>query len=393
MNILILSFYFPPDLCAGSFRTKALLDALIEIIPDNTNIDIITTMPNRYHTYSNSALELERHKNVTIHRINLPSHKSGMLDQAKAFIYYARSVYKLTKYNDYDLVYGTSSRLMTASLSAYIANKKNIPLYLDIRDIFVDTIKDVLNPVVGYGVNKVFTLIEKWTINQAHHVNLVSRGFEDYFRSKFKTKKYSFYSNGIDEEFNFTYAEEKKSQEKNVYTILYAGNIGESQGLHRIIPSFAKINANKIQFKIIGDGGRKEELLKALESSKVVNVKVVEPLNREELVNEYKKADILFVHLNDYPAFRKVLPSKLFEYAATGKPILAGVTGFSAQFIKEEIENAIVFEPCNADDASIALKSIKTELSDRSKFMKKYERKLIMKEMARDILKIANTNI
>jgi len=31
-------------------------------------------------------------------------------------------------------------------------------------------------------------------------------------------------------------------------------------------------------------------------------------------------ADVLFLHLNAYKAFEKVLPSKIFEYAATGRP-------------------------------------------------------------------------
>jgi hypothetical protein len=44
---------------------------------------------------------------------------------------------------DYDLVLATSSRLMTAALGALIARRKRARLYLDIRDIFVDTIGDV----------------------------------------------------------------------------------------------------------------------------------------------------------------------------------------------------------------------------------------------------------
>ena len=46
--------------------------------------------------------------------------------------------------------------------------------------------------------------------------------------------------------------------------------------------------------------------------------------------------DVLFLHLNDYSAFRKVIPSKIFEYAATGKPIVAGVSGYAAEFLRHE---------------------------------------------------------
>lgn len=52
MKILILSFYFYPDLSAGSFRTTALVKEFEKIIKDNDSIDIITTQPNRYGSYT-----------------------------------------------------------------------------------------------------------------------------------------------------------------------------------------------------------------------------------------------------------------------------------------------------------------------------------------------------
>ena len=67
-----------------------------------------------------------------------------MVDQSKAFIYFAREVIRISAAGSYDYIYASSSRLMTASLGAYLSRKLKVPLYLDIRDIFVDTIKDVL---------------------------------------------------------------------------------------------------------------------------------------------------------------------------------------------------------------------------------------------------------
>ncbi len=107
---------------------------------------------------------------------------------------------------------------------------------------------------------------------------------------------------------------------------------------------------------------------------------------------EYEKTDILFLHLNKIPAFEKVLPSKLFEYAATGKPILAGVSGYSASFIKEEIPNATLFQPCNAHDAAKAFRLLKKKYTDRSSFIEKYSRDKISKEMASDISNFLDIN-
>ena len=47
-----------------------------------------------------------------------------------------------------DLVFASSSRLFTAFLGIKLAKKNKAPLFLDVRDIFVDTMSDVLKPSV-----------------------------------------------------------------------------------------------------------------------------------------------------------------------------------------------------------------------------------------------------
>jgi hypothetical protein len=119
----------------------------------------------------------------------------------------------------------------------------------------------------------------------------------------------------------------------------------------------------------------------------IENVILKNPINRNELQYEYNKADYLFLHLNDYPAFRKVLPSKIFELATFNKPILAGVSGFSAQFIKNEINNSFVFNPC--DFQSLVNYLLNTEESpniERNDFIQKFKRSKINENMASSIL-------
>ncbi len=48
MKILLLSFYYKPDLSAGSFRSAALVGALKRKMPEGSTIDIVTSLPNRY---------------------------------------------------------------------------------------------------------------------------------------------------------------------------------------------------------------------------------------------------------------------------------------------------------------------------------------------------------
>ncbi|MFK5151239.1 hypothetical protein ACI4CU_28200, partial [Klebsiella pneumoniae] len=79
-------------------------------------IDVITTVPNRYSSFSAEAKQDEHEGNLRIRRIILPSHKSGFIDQIKAFYHYYREVRKKIRYIEYDLVFASSSRLFTAYL-------------------------------------------------------------------------------------------------------------------------------------------------------------------------------------------------------------------------------------------------------------------------------------
>ena len=213
---------------------------------------------------------------------------------------------------------------MTAVLGAWVARKKRIPLYLDIRDIFVDTIKDVLPKHFAILAKPVFSLLESWAINSAAKVNLVSQGFSDYFSTRYPSQQFSYFSNGIDDEFLSESITESVPRTGGVVEVLYAGNLGEGQGLHAIIPDLAKKMQGRVHFKIIGDGGRKNALLAALVSAGVDNVELLPPMKRAQLIKAYLSADVLFLHLNDHDAFLKVLPSKLFEYGAMAKPIWQG---------------------------------------------------------------------
>ena len=234
-KILFLSFYYKPDLCAGSFRASALVEAFqTQEGFKNVEIDVFTTMPNRYNTFKIEAPLFEDKYPIQIYRTQIGSHESGFIDQARSFFHFFFAALRFTRGKKYDLVLSTSSRLFTAFLGAVIAVRLRTYLYLDIRDIFTDTMNDVLkNPVLRFFTRPVFLLVENFTFRRANHINLVSEGFRNYFETRYK-KSYTFFSNGIDKEFiNHDF---RKTENNDTKIITYAGNIGQGQGLHAIIP-------------------------------------------------------------------------------------------------------------------------------------------------------------
>jgi len=389
MRILVLSYYYPPDIGPGSLRAKSIVDALLDEGPSNLKIDVITTKPNRYHSLNILDPKIDNNNKVSINRVKLPQHKNGILDQAKCFALFSFAVRRLTSKKKWDIVIATSSRLMTASLATYIAKQSNSKIYLDIRDLFTDTMNDVLKNKFFRIFMPIFYGLEKWTFKSANKLNIVSAGFLNYIEKIAPKVSISTYTNGVDEMFiknNFLYT---KNSSKPL--ILYAGNIGDGQGLHKIIPNIAN-SLKDIQFKLIGDGSAKKLLIDNDLFKSLNNIEISKPMLRNELINEYQNADILFLHLNDYKAFHKVLPSKIFEYAATGKPIIAGVSGYAAEFLKEEVKGVEVFDPCDVVSMKIGLEKLLNgpKIIDRGDFCSRFLRTKIMKKLAKDVLTLLN---
>lgn len=388
-KILYLTFYFEPDLCAGSFRNSPLVKELALQANGKATIDVLTTLPNRYSSFEVEAPQFEQRENYTVTRIAIPQHQSGMKDQVFSFKEYYSKVKQAIKEKKYDLIVASSSRLFTAYLGYTIAKKQRIPLYLDIRDIFYDTLEDVLRVgLIKRTALPIIKYVEKKTFGYAKHINLISGGFKPYFEA-YTQADYTYFPNGVDDVFIEANKEELVQEpfSSEVKTIVYAGNLGEGQGLHKIIPESAKALEGKYHFIIIGDGGAKQTLITEIERLGVKNVELRPPVKRDELIQIYKKADFLFAHLNNYKAFEKVLPSKLFELATFPKPVIAGVGGFAAQFVSTNIENSILFEPCNVDEFVSKLLNYEYEQVKRDDFIDRFKRDTVNKDMAATMLK------
>ncbi|PKF62531.1 glycosyltransferase WbuB [Psychromonas sp. psych-6C06] len=384
-RVLILSYFFAPDISACSFRSHALIIALAEQYP-NVTFEVVTTTPSRYSSFKPAINNMSHFDNVTITRIAIPSHSGRFIGELFAASSFFRQVIKKVKREKYDLIYATSAKLLTASVASYLSRKKDAPLVLDIRDLFAENVKDFFSAKVKFFLLPVLTFLNYYTFKQATHINLVSSGFKPFFSKKYISASRSFYTNGIDDVFLADNPRFPSSNFKTPLTVLYAGNIGRAQTLENVIPKIALLLGETVKFKVIGDGRRMAKLIAKLETLKVTNVEVIPPVARDELPYYYQRADVLFLNLDSSESLSYVIPSKLFEYAASGKPMLCGATGFTQQFIETEIDNAQVFIPNDPNSAVEKLKLLRLEKCSRQSFIDQFSRKVIMQQMAKTVM-------
>lgn len=387
-RILVLSYYFAPDLSACAFRSSALVEQLAKLYPD-VQVDVITTYPSRYSSYKPKNEGAFHLPNVTITRISVPNLNTGFKGELVSVSYYYRKVLRLVRGEKYDVVYGTSAKLATAALARLVAKRMSAKAYLDIRDLFVDNIQDMFNPTVARILKPLFNRLEHYALNDVDKLNVVSAGFNSHVDRYVKPEQLTHYTNGVDDMFKLVNKHTDLESKKTPLKVLYAGNVGRAQSLEKIVPKLAKRLGSQVEITIIGDGRKNNRLIAKLQQLAISNVTIHPPVPREELMDFYQSADILFLHLDSCDCLTKVIPSKLFEYAATGLPMLCGVSGFTKEFIEQNIENAAVFMPNDVNDCILKMTSLSLDLHPRRLFCTDFARSSIMSAMAREIIDLS----
>lgn len=389
IRILLLSYYFPPERTPGAFRSEALLKALLNARPPDADhpvyVDVLAAQPSRYLSSTEPGSDEETGPLHCIRRLSVPYQAVSYLAEAANFATFAARTRKTIKNQRYDLVFSTTSRQMTGLLGALLATSRGACFYLDIRDLFAENLKDML-PWPLRPLAWITRWAERWSLGRADRISITSEGFLPYLQNEGYAAKVKYFPNGADEIF-FPPLETRAAPPRGApIEIVYAGNIGAGQELCYIVPELAARLGKRVWFRIIGDGHQLSLLRAAIEKRALDNVALEPPVDRAELPSLYARSDILFLHLGRAASLKGVLPSKVFEYAASGRPILAGVSGHPARFIKSEIDNAEVFTPGDADAALEGIIRLKLSHTDRSAFIRRFSRKEIVRQMAEDIL-------
>lgn len=123
---------------------------------------------------------------------------------------------------------------------------------------------------------------------------------------------------------------------KKSFSIVYGGNIGKVQSLDTIIKACNIIRQyKKIKVFVIGDGSEYKKLKKIVDNLKLNNLFLLGYMNENDLIKVISIANVLYLSLKKDSILNSTIPSKLQNYLASGKPIIASVSGEAKNIIKE----------------------------------------------------------
>ena len=111
---------------------------------------------------------------------------------------------------------------------------------------------------------------------------------------------------------------------ENKKVVLYVGSVGEAQQLENFVLAFGQLlsDLDDVVFLIVGDGERSRQVKALCRTLSITDsVRFIQPVRHDKVVDYIALADVCVVPLHE--SEQEAMPTKLFEYMACGKPVVA----------------------------------------------------------------------
>lgn len=234
-----------------------------------------------------------------------------------------------------------------------------------IQDLQIDAARDLSMIKSGVIIN-IFLAAERFIIKHADVVSTISQGMINKCKDKCD-KEVVLFPNWVDTQ-RFRPLNTKE-QIKASYgfsptdkIILYAGAIGQKQGLEAVLYCAKTLESSKeIKFAICGTGPYKEKLVELKNQLKLENVFFL-PLQPLKVFNSFLNMADAHLVLQRAGASDLVLPSKLSAILSVGGvPIVTANEGTTLHDIVNYNNMGIVIEPENQQSLADAIANINIE--------------------------------
>ncbi|MGD9872945.1 MAG: glycosyltransferase family 4 protein [Kiritimatiellia bacterium] len=256
-----------------------------------------------------------------------------------------------------DVIVATSPQFFCAWAGLMLSICRRLPFVLEIRDIWPESITAV-DAIRSRMIIRILECMERTLYRRAAVIVTVGDGYRRRLMKKgVSSEKIRVVTNGVSMDSEAvssqTVAELKvKWCPAAAFVCVYAGTIGMACGLDVVLHAADMLRdrgREDVVFLLVGDGASREQLEERCRSIKLRNVLFAGLQKREDVSAFIAMADACLVHLKKTELFTTVFPSKMLDAAAMKRPVVLGVEGFSAQWVRDA-DCGICFEPENAEE-------------------------------------------
>ncbi len=340
-NLLVLTYHYPPENTAGSERVASLVEHLANY--ESEEIAVVTLD----YCQSNGDLE-PSNDHIRVVRLNSVKYsKESFIKRALGeFLNSLKIVWNARKLSAEKVLISIPSMFLMLLAPMFLNGKT---LILDVRDLVWDYLaensfvlrfcKYILRIFVRYSL-KSYDLVLVTNSIQAEKLELIC----PKIRGRFKVVE-----NGISRvRFESLdkirkIIQQRSESVRRPYRLSSVGNVGMSLHVETLIHAAAKLSSDDFEFYIVGDGIQLNKAKKLVLNKGITNVQFMGQLEWNKLGEYYSQSDLLYLQV--HPDYNSSRPVRLYEYLATGLPIVLADRG-EAQDFALQFDNVFNIEPC-----------------------------------------------
>jgi len=339
LRILFLSHYFPPEGNAPASRVHEMCKRWGRMGHD---VQVITCAPNApagavYPGYRNRFLAREQIDGIEVLRVwTLIAANRGRLRRGLSFLsYLVMGTLAGLFVKRPDVVIATSPQFFCGLAGTCVSKPRRLPFLLEIRDIWPASIAAV-GAMKKRVLLRLLEVLEHLMYRSATRIVTVGDGYrEELAHRGVDPERVDVVTNGVDREiFEASTADgsavRRDRQLDGSFVCSYVGTIGMACGLDVVLRAaqiLSERGRSDVRFMLVGDGAVREELEGRVRTARLSNVQFTGRVDKADVPAYLAASDACLVHLRREALFKTVLPSKMFEAWAMGKPIVLGKFG------------------------------------------------------------------
>ncbi len=389
-NIWIVNHYAIKSEQTGPTRT---IDIAKELNKKGHNVTIFSSSFSHYtkkYVDNIKSTREEIHEGVKFIWIKTPQYRKNDLKRViNILVFTIKLFFVLPRNSKPDVIVGSSIHPFGCLAALIISKFKKTNYYLEIRDLWPQTLIDM--GLLSYNniISKFLRLLEKILYNSAKKIIILLPDADKYIYNldqKF-ANKIVYIPNGVSlEKFDknkkiFKKSIIEKNNLNNKFIVMYTGAHGLVNKLDIIIKAAIKIQKkrlNDIHFVFIGDGPQKDKLIEMSSNYNISNVTFEDSVEKNYIPYILSEANINIITIADSPLYKYgISPNKLFDYFASSKPII--MSGNVSNDLVSIAKSGITVEPENPQklaDAIIKMRNMPQEdLNEMGRNGRKYVEK------------------
>lgn len=229
-----------------------------------------------------------------------------------------------------DVVVVSSMSIFPIFYGLYLKLAKRKKLILEIRDIWP------LTPIEigGFSRYNPYILLLGFTAKLGYkfsdEIVSVLPDFDKFLSREVNIKKsFTWIPNGIDVLEGDSTPKVESKMHKGKFVVMYTGALGDANALHVLIQVASTFSVtDNIEFVIVGNGPKKEELVEA--ASDISFISFMDKIPKSEVANLLVEADCCYHGCRDLNLYQYgISPNKINDYFLSGKPVISASPSFS----------------------------------------------------------------